>query len=399
MTMQYTENLIPTMTSNTSPSGVASASSIINVVYDAWKAFDKNISTGWSTSQRTAFGWVKYQFPTLKKISKYTIMKKSDDVYWQCEILKCPKNWTFEGSNDGTNWIVLDTQINITDWKNGVKKEFEINNANQYLQYKLNISSNNGSSDYLQISEIEMMERIYKTKFLLKDENTIISSKTTYSNNLIPIMTNNTSPSGIANCSSSPSENYSAYKLFDDNISNEDFWQTVSGIVKAWVSYKFTKSEIVKKYTMLCNMGAGALDRYPKDWTFEGSNDGANWTVLDTQTNITDWREGVKKEFIIKKEQNFIYYRLNITNNNGNSYYLGFSKLEMMKIEATEHMGTYPPNEDDFLQKGADDVSLFYKNDAIQKYEMKEVGNIGTKKIYSTTVNKFDWNLIDKIEG
>ncbi len=41
-----TSNIIPTMTSNTTPSGVASASTVYSS-YAAWQAMDKNASTYW----------------------------------------------------------------------------------------------------------------------------------------------------------------------------------------------------------------------------------------------------------------------------------------------------------------------------------------------------------------
>lgn len=142
-------NPIPVMTSNITPSGVASASTITSGL-DAYKAFDGATNTGWSAATSTTTGWLKYQFPTPKIIMKYTILDFG-------LIARNPKSWTFEGSNDGTTWIVLDTQSNAT-WTLGVKNEYLINNSNAYIYYRINITANNGDATYLQIGELQMLE-------------------------------------------------------------------------------------------------------------------------------------------------------------------------------------------------------------------------------------------------
>ena len=55
---------VPTMTSNTTPSGVASASYEVHeggTYYDAWKAFDNDNSDCWSSNSKTD-QWLAYEF-------------------------------------------------------------------------------------------------------------------------------------------------------------------------------------------------------------------------------------------------------------------------------------------------------------------------------------------------
>ncbi len=59
-----------------------------------------------------------------------------------------PKDWTFEGSNDGTNWTVLDTQTNqsFSDASmNGELKQYNFTNTTEYRYYRLNVSANHGA--------------------------------------------------------------------------------------------------------------------------------------------------------------------------------------------------------------------------------------------------------------
>lgn len=143
-------NVIPAMTSNTAPSGIASASSLYMATYDAYIAFDGvSNSGGWLTNS-TLTGWLAYEFPTPKVIIKYTIIPYS--------AAKSPKNWTFEGSNDGgTTWVTLDTQTNISSWAANVKKVFSISNNVSYKKYRINITGSNDTTN-VGICELEMME-------------------------------------------------------------------------------------------------------------------------------------------------------------------------------------------------------------------------------------------------
>ncbi|KAB1437552.1 hypothetical protein [Candidatus Galacturonibacter soehngenii] len=167
--IQYTENLIPKMTSNTSPSGKASASSV-SVNSDGsltpeYLAFDHSVvKTSCWQALNSKTGWLEYEFPENKIITKYTLQPRN----WVEYIWQSPKDWTFEAydEEEGT-WVVLDTQTNITDWNVSSKKEFTLENTNSYLKYRINVSSivDNPSAKYPQsrtitIGELEMMETV-----------------------------------------------------------------------------------------------------------------------------------------------------------------------------------------------------------------------------------------------
>jgi hypothetical protein len=163
----YTSNLIPTMTSNTAPSGVVNTSGSRSGYYP-YSAFDKNNTTMWASDSPVC--WILYQFTTSKKICKYTM--RSYDI----TSTDTPKSWTFEGSNNGSAWTVLDTQSNVTSWASGVKKEFPFTNTTGYTYYRINISANNGNTNFTSITEIEMMEVTFSTLYLIQDKNNILSS-------------------------------------------------------------------------------------------------------------------------------------------------------------------------------------------------------------------------------
>ena len=148
-----TANSVPTMTSNTAPSGVASASTFYDANFAAWKAFDHDTATAWvnegvGTPFPTNPAWLQYQFTTAKVVTKYVIYPRVSNNG------QAPSAWTFQGSMDGVNWTVLDTQSGKT-FSGDAAQSFRIYNVVPYLYYKLNMTAG-GSSNYVSIGELEI---------------------------------------------------------------------------------------------------------------------------------------------------------------------------------------------------------------------------------------------------
>ncbi|MGG4452017.1 discoidin domain-containing protein [Brevibacillus porteri] len=148
---EYTDNVIPAMTGETTPSGHASSTSKLWDAYYPWKAFDGSPDTGWYATVLP--GALEYEFPTPKKIEKYSI------TYWNENT--APANWTFDGW-DGTQWVQLDKQVNIKNWYTipSKKQEFSFSNDNSYIKYRLNITASvfaQGNASI--IAELAMFEK------------------------------------------------------------------------------------------------------------------------------------------------------------------------------------------------------------------------------------------------
>lgn len=163
----YSNDKTATMTSNVLPSpNVTSASSEFSASYQAWQAFDKNVDMStrydWATAAAQSTAWLKYDFGSgnAKQIQKYSVMGVAKGGYGNKN--GAPKNWTFEGSNDGSSWTVLDTQENQQDWGELEKRIFEFENTVSYRYYRLNMTANNEASGtgIFRIAELELMEGI-----------------------------------------------------------------------------------------------------------------------------------------------------------------------------------------------------------------------------------------------
>ena len=152
-------NLTPIMTSLSAPSGVVAASSEFGGGYYAYKAFDKyknKYTSGTSFNVNTwlsnaATGWLSYDFQNNENVvTRYEITPRSNTA------IQAPKNWTFEGSNNGSTWDILDTRTNSTGWAavNGTRS-FDVANTTAYRMYRINITAINGASN-VGIEEFEL---------------------------------------------------------------------------------------------------------------------------------------------------------------------------------------------------------------------------------------------------
>ena len=115
---------------------------------------------------------------------------------------------------------------------------------------------------------------------------------------------------------------------------------TVSSFNRAWINgnngffqinYSIGNYE-KKEYAVGAYMLYARNDVYnvqaPRDWDFLGSNNGTDWTVLDTFNN---WRpargETIFREF--DNRQEFSLYRLRYYSNNGNTHATAIGEWEM----------------------------------------------------------------------
>lgn len=148
----YTGTLVPVMTGDTTPSGAVIASSAYGST-PAWLAFDGQTQTngGWVSDGSPMPQWIGYQFPAATVVSSYSI--------FPCLLydggLRPPKDWTFEGSNDGTTWTVLDTRTNEPAWSSPVGRSYTFTNGAAFTSYRINVSATQGSG-YVMIDELEM---------------------------------------------------------------------------------------------------------------------------------------------------------------------------------------------------------------------------------------------------
>ena len=124
----------------------------------------------------------------------------------------------------------------------------------------------------------------------------------------IPKMTGNTVPSGTVNAGSDTSN---AWKGFDQDAPTPTTFWAGTGVAAvnstAWLSYQFTSTKIIKRYYIYRT----SQNQKPTSWTFEGSNNGSTWDVLETVTAnalTTPYLSAV-----LANTTAYLYYRINVT--------------------------------------------------------------------------------------
>ena len=143
----YSAALIPTMTSNSAPSGTASASSEYSATYAAWKAFDNTVGSPWETSVANT-GWLQYDFGVGNGVvvTKYDITTHNGVGY-------SPYTWTFEGWN-GSGWDVLDTQTAYVTLASTLYS-FPIANTTSYEKYRVNVTATQNAANDVNIQQLQ----------------------------------------------------------------------------------------------------------------------------------------------------------------------------------------------------------------------------------------------------
>jgi Concanavalin A-like lectin/glucanases superfamily len=155
---EYTDTIIPTMTSNTTPSGVASATSVlIPNRYDAWQAFtpDAAVEGCWYSSRLPTPSnpeTLMYEFPIPEVISRIRIRGSSN-------ITASPKDFDFVAW-DGSQWVILLSVKNSTGWVNTAPRTWDVPNTTSYRKYGLRTYSVDGNQDYVSIGFLEMFTAV-----------------------------------------------------------------------------------------------------------------------------------------------------------------------------------------------------------------------------------------------
>ena len=114
------------------------------------KGFDSDTSSKWFVNDKKT-PWLAYQFSSGAKrvVTSYRVGSGNDNYD------RDPKSWVFEGSNDGSTWVALNTQSNQSFASRRMLKIYTISNTTAYNRYRFRVTANNGSVDF-QMSELQL---------------------------------------------------------------------------------------------------------------------------------------------------------------------------------------------------------------------------------------------------
>ncbi|SRR5690606_9222919 len=105
-------------------------------------------------------------------------------------------------------------------------------------------------------------------------------------------------------------------KVIDNDINTKFLNEFPSDF---WMQYVFDEPVVAGAYTL--TSANDAPDRDPRDWTFQGSNDGENWVELDKRIGELFEERYQTKVYRFNNEEAYTHYRINITRNYGSNLF------------------------------------------------------------------------------
>ncbi len=84
--------------------------------------------------------YIQLQFKKAQCVTTYSLTSANDADE------RDPRNWTISASNDGENWVTLDTRTDEKFASRKLTKTYEFENNTAYTYYRLNISAIGGGS-------------------------------------------------------------------------------------------------------------------------------------------------------------------------------------------------------------------------------------------------------------
>ncbi len=126
--------------------------------------------------------------------------------------------------------------------------------------------------------------------------------------NLMPVMTGPTSPLCTITSSSSYAPADGPWRAADGTPTTH--WSVGPSLTQGWWRCCFPAPMTAVGYAITARNPYG--DSGPKDWTLRGSNDGVNWTVLDTQSGVI-WSNSQRRQFSLAQPASFACWEINIT--------------------------------------------------------------------------------------
>ena len=355
--------------------------------------FDNSDSTKWLAQDNNA--WVAYQFTKKATIAQYRLTSANDAK------ARDPQSWTLEASNNGYQWTTLDRQTNQSFADRYSTNSYQLSASQSFNHYRLNISDNHGDT-YTQLAELELVGVFNEVKlppleanFTAQPNNIYVGEHVqytapdnmdsyewrfeggtpSYSTAQNPIISYGDSgyfdtsltltkgpqrdnhlkqqfivvsekPSSNVDITSHSGEMQSQYgttisgeglnELTDDVLSTKYVVQSGS----SWIQHKGDENYVVSGYAITSANDGPPRD--PQKWTLEGSNDGVNFTVIDSQTN-QDWTSRTQtREFSFNNNTAYRFHRFNFSNHGIDQWGYDVLQLGELSILGYSTGGDYP---------------------------------------------------------
>ncbi|MFJ7932922.1 glycosyl hydrolase family 95 catalytic domain-containing protein [Sporosarcina sp. NPDC096371] len=113
--------------------------------------------------------------------------------------------------------------------------------------------------------------------------------------------------------------------------SKDTKWYSGDYAAPFWVQWEYSEAQVISEYTF--TSGNDAPDRDPKNWTLKGSNDGKEWTVLDTRSNEAFASRKLTKSYKFTNDTAYNFYKFDLESRDGKKIQLAEAEMIGAKIE------------------------------------------------------------------
>ncbi|XXF78815.1 SBBP repeat-containing protein [Myxococcaceae bacterium GXIMD 01537] len=133
-------NLVPAMTSATTPGGVVDSSGAYSSDYEAWKAFDGSPTSMWISPSGQTPAVLSYRLPEgARRVTKYALRYSNGSI-----TTRAPKSWELWAWNDtSTTPVLIDSRTNETGWAGHERREYTLATPGSYRNFSLTFTDDN----------------------------------------------------------------------------------------------------------------------------------------------------------------------------------------------------------------------------------------------------------------
>jgi hypothetical protein len=240
---------------------------------------DKSRTGKYCVSNQKTF-WAKYETPRAARLIAYSLTSANDAPD------RDPKSWILYGSNDDSNWTEIDRRTN-EDFQYRYATQYYLTPTNaKYSFFKLDVTGNNGANT-IQLAEWQLFGEYNEYAADITENGGILTA-------------------------SHPASNGTSLQALTDNKEATKYYLSIPSFTNGvWFTYQSPAPVALKHYTLTSADDTPNND--PKTWTLQASNNGTDWTNIDTQSDIIFVNRCERKVFPASSGTAYTYYRLSVT--------------------------------------------------------------------------------------
>ncbi|GAC20353.1 discoidin domain-containing protein [Paraglaciecola arctica] len=278
------------------------------------KAFDGDIETKWLDHNDWSGAptvedpsWVQVQLPAAATVNKLGIVSANDGPG------RDPENFDLLASNDGENWIVLNSWIGESFDERFERKQYSFGNDLGFSFYRLNITKNKGDDTLMQVAEIELLGPQYSSVDHSSAADAVITARNRIGDGELET------------------------KAFDGDVETKwldhnDWAGAPTAEDPSWVQVDFSNARIVTSIAITSANDADGRD--PENFNLVGSNDGGvTWQPIASWIGESFDNRFERKLFEMGNGFAYMSYRLNITKNKGDDTLMQIAEIELIGPE------------------------------------------------------------------